>query len=165
MNLDFRCSYKSKNNGEKLLPRSLVKNLSSFFFLVPCIFMCFSISFQTSSCSFLFVCYFPDEIALSSILRDELKRFASGTIISFAEKKISASFQSETDAYTDHTWRAWYNGSYTVMAKPIKMLELQYQMIQFLIKECRPWKIVVDLFFTITFIFLRKTKNKNTGIA
>ena len=64
-----------------------MKNLSSFFFLVPCILMCFSISFQTSSCSFLFVCYFPDEIALSSILRDELKRFASGTIISFAEKK------------------------------------------------------------------------------
>ena len=27
MNLDFRCSYKSKNNGEKLLPRSLVMKL------------------------------------------------------------------------------------------------------------------------------------------
>ena len=25
--LDFRCSYKSKNNGEKLLPRSLVMKL------------------------------------------------------------------------------------------------------------------------------------------
>ena len=31
--------------------------------------------------------------------------------------------------------------------------------------ECRPWKTVVDLFFTITFIFLRKTKNKTTGTA
>ena len=31
--------------------------------------------------------------------------------------------------------------------------------------DCRPWKIVVDLFFTITFIFLRKTKNKTTGTA
>ena len=32
-----------------------------------------------------------------------------------------------------HRWRAWYNGSYTIMAKPIKTLELHYQMIQFLI--------------------------------
>ena len=30
--------------------------------------------------AFLFVCYFPDEIAFSSILRNELKRFASGAI-------------------------------------------------------------------------------------
>ena len=36
--------------------------------------------------AFLFLCYFPDEIAFSSILRNELKRFASGAILSFAEK-------------------------------------------------------------------------------
>ena len=29
--------------------------------------------------------------------------------------------------------RAWYNGSYTMAAKPIKTLELHYRMIQFLI--------------------------------
>ena len=29
--------------------------------------------------------------------------------------------------------RAWYNGSYTIAAKPIKTLELHYTMIQFLI--------------------------------
>ena len=28
---------------------------------------------------------------------------------------------------------AWYNGSYTMVAKPIKSLELHYTMIQFLI--------------------------------
>ena len=28
--------------------------------------------------------------------------------------------------------RAWYNGSYTMAAKPIKSLELHYTMIQFL---------------------------------
>ena len=28
----------------------------------------------------------------------------------------------------------WYNGSYTIAAKPIKSLELHYTMIQFLIK-------------------------------
>ena len=28
---------------------------------------------------------------------------------------------------------AWYNGSYTMAAKPIKTLELHYTMIQFLI--------------------------------
>ena len=30
--------------------------------------------------------------------------------------------------------RAWYNGSYTMAAKPIKPLELHYAMTQFLIK-------------------------------
>ena len=29
--------------------------------------------------------------------------------------------------------RVWYNGSYTIAAKPIKTLELHYAMIQFLI--------------------------------
>ena len=29
--------------------------------------------------------------------------------------------------------RAWYNGSYTMATKPIKLLELHYTMIQFLI--------------------------------
>ena len=29
--------------------------------------------------------------------------------------------------------RAWYNGSYTMAAKPIKSLELHYTMVQFLI--------------------------------
>ena len=33
---------------------------------------------------------------------------------------------------------AWYNGSYTIAAKPIKSLELHYTMIQFLIKGYRP---------------------------
>ena len=28
-------------------------------------------------------------------------------------------------------WRAWYNGSYTMMAKPIRALELHYPMIHF----------------------------------
>ena len=32
-------------------------------------------------------------------------------------------------------WRAWYNGSYTMMAKPITTLELHYPMIQFLMKR------------------------------
>ena len=31
------------------------------------------------------------------------------------------------------TTRAWYSGSYTMAAKPIKTLELHYTMIQFLI--------------------------------
>ena len=31
--------------------------------------------------------------------------------------------------------RVWYNGSYTIAAKPIKTLELHYTMIQFLIKK------------------------------
>ena len=35
--------------------------------------------------------------------------------------------------YSYHNWRAWYNGSYTTMDKPIRTLELHYPMIQFLI--------------------------------
>ena len=36
-------------------------------------------------------------------------------------------------AYSYHFWRAWDNGSYTMMAKVIRTLELHYPMIQFLI--------------------------------
>ena len=36
-------------------------------------------------------------------------------------------------AYSYHFWRAWDNGSYTMMAKAIRTLELHYPMIQFLI--------------------------------
>ena len=36
-----------------------------------------------------------------------------------------------TDAYTEHIWRSWYNCSCTMMAKPIKTLELHYPMIHF----------------------------------
>ena len=35
--------------------------------------------------------------------------------------------------YAYHIWRLWYIGSYTIMAKLIKILELYYPMIQFLI--------------------------------
>ena len=34
--------------------------------------------------------------------------------------------------------RAWYNGSYTMAAKPIKSLKLHYTMIQFLINTIYP---------------------------
>ena len=39
--------------------------------------------------------------------------------------------------------RPWYNGSYTMAAKPIKSLELHYTMIQFLIKNIIPLTLVV----------------------
>ena len=41
--------------------------------------------------------------------------------------------QKNAGAYSCHIWRAWYTGSYTVMAKPIRAPELHYPMIQFLI--------------------------------
>ena len=40
---------------------------------------------------------------------------------------------SKNHAYAHHIFRAWYNGSYTMMAKPMKTVELHYPMIQFLI--------------------------------
>ena len=42
-------------------------------------------------------------------------------------------FSFEQTRYSYHIWRAWYNGSYTMMAKPIRALEFHYAMIQFLI--------------------------------
>ena len=35
--------------------------------------------------------------------------------------------------YYPQIFRAWYNGSYTMIAKPMKTFELHYPMIQFLI--------------------------------
>ena len=40
--------------------------------------------------------------------------------------------QPEDNLMVAFSW-AWYNGSYTIAAKPIKSLELHYTMIQFLI--------------------------------
>ena len=40
--------------------------------------------------------------------------------------------QAEDTLMVTFSW-AWYNGSYTMAAKPIKSLELHYTMIQFLI--------------------------------
>ena len=65
---------------------------------VSCIFMCFSIIFQTNFCGF-FVC-FPGEIALSSILRSKTIFFGCYSIL---REKISASLQFSTG----QIWRAW----------------------------------------------------------
>ena len=42
--------------------------------------------------------------------------------------------QAEDNLMVAFSW-AWYNGSYTIAAKPIKSLELHYTMIQFLINQ------------------------------
>ena len=47
--------------------------------------------------------------------------------------RFSACFWLWADAYSYQIWRAWYDDSYTMMAKPIRALELHYSMIQFLI--------------------------------
>ena len=40
---------------------------------------------------------------------------------------------AKSHVYARYFCRAWYNGSYTMMVKPMKTLELHYPMIQFLI--------------------------------
>ena len=45
--------------------------------------------------------------------------------------------------------RAWYNGSYTMAAKPIKSRELHYTMIQFLIINDTPYFIFLNTFVTL----------------
>ena len=44
-----------------------------------------------------------------------------------------ASLEQPEGNLMDAISRVWYNGSYTIAAKPIKTLELHYTMIQFLI--------------------------------
>ena len=52
----------------------------------------------------------------------------------------TSDFSAYFSAYNYHIWRAWYNGSYAMMAKPIRALELHYSMIQFLIKQFTPFE-------------------------
>ena len=47
--------------------------------------------------------------------------------------RFSTCFCLWANVYGCHIWRAWYNGSYAIMAKPIRARELHYPMIQFLI--------------------------------
>ena len=59
--------------------------------------------------------------------------------------------------------RAWYNGSYTMTAEPIKCLELHYTMIQILITSVI-WsfysRFFVSFFFSVKLIVSRKQKQK-----
>ena len=48
------------------------------------------------------------------------------------------------DAYGYRIWRAWYNGSYTMMAKPVRALELHYPMVQFLINAKLKYTLSFD---------------------
>ena len=49
--------------------------------------------------------------------------------------------------------RTWYNGSYTMAAKPIKFLELHYTMVQFLPMADIPWALMA------------RYANQNSGIT
>ena len=47
--------------------------------------------------------------------------------------RFSAGFEFWADEYSYHIWTACYDGWYTMMAEPIRALELHYATIQFLI--------------------------------
>ena len=47
--------------------------------------------------------------------------------------RFSAGFEFWADEYSYHIWTACYDGSYTMMAEPVRALELHYATIQFLI--------------------------------
>ena len=51
--------------------------------------------------------------------------------------------QAENNVMVAFSW-AWYNGSYTIAAKPIKSLELHYTMIQFLIITIKQGSFISD---------------------
>ena len=59
--------------------------------------------------------------------------------------------QSEDNLIVAISW-AWYNGSYTMAAKPIKSLKLHYTIIQFLImSDIKPAAIRPGKFLQHTF--------------
>ena len=67
-------------------------------------------------------CFIKNAHKLSRILPDVICK----------NNRFSASFKFWADSDSYHIWRAWYSGSYTIMAKPIRALELPYPMIHFL---------------------------------
>ena len=76
--------------------------------------------------------------------------------INCKNNRFSACFLFWADAYSYHIWRAWYNGSYTMMAKPIRALVLHYRMIQFLI---------IKVSKTGTLCTILKTENSFKALA
>ena len=63
---------------------------------------------------------------------------------------------NKNHAYARHFCRSWYNGSFTVMSKPMKTLELHYPMIQFL--------ITTDIFrLTLQYILLHPNEATSAG--
>ena len=50
-----------------------------------------------------------------------------------AQNSSSRIYHASLEQMHTAIWRAWYNGSYTMMAKAIRAVELHYPMIQFLI--------------------------------
>ena len=65
--------------------------------------------------------------------------------------RFSACFCFRANVYSCHIWRAWYNGSYAIMAKPIRARELHYPMIQFLIINISGLTLNCDHYFKETY--------------
>ena len=95
------------------------------------------INFQTNSCGFFVCLLFPDETAFSSILRIKTISFGRHSILREKKSPLASNFELTSTLTT--IWRAWYNDSYTMIAKPIKTQELHYPVIQFLIILCNTW--------------------------
>ena len=87
------CSYLSAT-GFAIMKRQY---LSSFVagrgILVSCIFMCFSINFQTNSCGFFVRLFFPDEIAFSSILTIKTIFFGHHSILRVKKSQLPSNFE------------------------------------------------------------------------
>ena len=93
-------------------------------------------------------------ICMMSCVGFEVYKFSpSATIFSEPPLRVSKNFWSPPSisssppachikwTFPYHICKAWYSGSYTMMAKPITALELHYPMIHFLIILIS-WKIM-----------------------
>ena len=63
------------------------------------------------------------------------REFSPTLFVKATDFQLGINFLADACSY--HIWRAWYNGSYTIMAMPIRALELHYPMIQFYNNKCQ----------------------------
>ena len=115
VNLDFWRSYKSKNDGGKLFPRLPFMPETHAKLVMKL--------FEAAS----WFCLTREESILTP---DCCSEWLHSLLVACDLYSLFDQSQVWTDAYTDHIWRSWYNGPCTMMAKPIKTLELHYPMIQ-----------------------------------
>ena len=80
------------------------------------------ISYPTSACGIIVLFKTPTKY----------REFFPTFFVKTTDFRLVFNFE-QTRKYSYHGSRGWYNGSYTMMVKPIRSLELHYPTIQFLI--------------------------------
>ena len=87
------CSYLSMSGFAMMKKQYLSSFVTDRGISASCTFMRFLINFQTNSCGFLFVSFFLDEIAFSSILRIKTIFFGRHSILREKKSHLASNFE------------------------------------------------------------------------